>query len=68
MPIYAHTLPPVSIDLEGRHFDGHYRVSGVSVIAYYADQVKSAPLDAAVPAERIAQWLLKDMAAHARHP
>jgi hypothetical protein len=67
MLIYAESLPAVSVDFEGRRLDGHYRVAGASVIAYYADQVKSADLDQTVPADRVAQWLLKDMAAHARH-
>jgi hypothetical protein len=67
MLMYAESLPAVSVDFEGRHLDGHYRVAGTSVIAYYADQVKSAGLDPAVPADRIAQWLLKDMAARGRH-
>lgn len=67
MPTYAESLPVVSVDFDGRHLDGHYRVAGAAVIAYYADQVKSADLDPVVPANRIAQWLLKDMAAHARH-
>jgi hypothetical protein len=67
MPTYAESLPVVSVDFDGRHLEGHYRVAGTSVIAYYADQMKSAGLDQAVPADRIAQWLLKDMAAHARH-
>jgi len=67
MLTYAESLPGVSVDFEGRRLDGHYRVAGTSVIAYYADQVKSAGLDQAVPADRIAERLLKDMAARERH-
>lgn len=66
MPTYAESLPVVSVDLDGRHLDGRYRVTDTTVIAYYADQVKFADLDPAVPPQRIAQWLLKDMAAVAR--
>jgi hypothetical protein len=66
MSTFAESLPVVSADFDGRHLDGHYRVTGAAVVAYYADQVKFADLDEAVPPERIAQWLLKDMAGHAR--
>lgn len=66
MPTYADSLPVVSTDFGGRHLDGHYRVTDAAVVAYYADQIKFADLDPAVPPQRIAEWLLKDMATHAR--
>ena len=66
MPIYPDAFCAVSIDLQGQHFDGRYRVSGASVIAYFRDQVKAAPLDESVPIDRLAQWLLHDMAIRAR--
>ncbi|MDR5777083.1 MULTISPECIES: hypothetical protein [unclassified Caballeronia] len=62
MQIYAETLSMVSVDLNGQHINGRYRVTGPSVIAYYGDLVKFVSCSKQVPAERLAQWLLTDMA------
>jgi hypothetical protein len=67
MMTYAESLRTVSVDFDGRHLSGHYRVAGAVVIAYYAQEVKCTEANDSLSAEQIAQWLLKDMAVSSHH-